>query len=362
MIRALIVDDEQLSLKRLKKQLEASGMAEVKGAFTNPLEALAFLGENKADAVFLDIEMPDMDGIELASRILDLQGNIAIVFVTAYNQYAVEAFRINALDYLLKPVPAERLNETLQRIMQEKKLPVSSDRVTVQCFGKFCVKAGVDEIRFRTEKAEELFAFLAGCRGQFVSRNKILDSLWEDFEGDRAVVNFNTTLYNVKKALIPYGIRISIRYDRGHYRLEVEGIACDYLQFCSFKETAGEADAKNILEYEETAALYTGEYLSGWDYGWVGEKRLLLEEQFVELLLGIARYYKGAGDYQKTAKWLKAGLQHTPFHRELNYALIEALLLSNERMHALKYFEIYRNGLLKKLKTEPDAAFKKLLK
>ena len=362
MIRVLIVDDEPPSLLRLKKQLGASGMAQVEGAFTDPLEALSFLDKNKADAVFLDIEMPDMDGMELASRILDLQGNIAVIFVTAYNQYAVEAFHLNALDYILKPVSADRLRETLCRIIDEKGIPVHSGPVTVRCFGKFCVKAHAEEIKFRTEKAEELLAFLIGCRGEFVSRSKILDSLWEDFEGDRAVVNFNTTLHNVKKALIPYGIHISILYDRGHYRLETGGMACDYLQFCSFKENAGEFDAKNILEYEKTASLYSGEYLSGWDYGWAGEKRLLLEEQFMELLLGTARYYKETEDYQKAVKWLKAGLKHAPLHRELNYRLIETLLLSNEHMQAMKYYGLYRSGLLKKLRTEPDEAFKKLLR
>jgi two-component system, LytTR family, response regulator len=361
LIRAVIVDDEPPSLKRLIKQLESSGMAKVEGAFTDPLEALAFLGENKLDAVFLDIEMPDMDGMELASRILDSQKNIAVVFVTAYNEYAVEAFRLNALDYFLKPVSADRLHETLCRIIDEKDILVQSVPVAVKCFGKFCVKAGVEEIKFRTEKAEQLLAYLIGYRGHFVSRSKIIDSLWEDFEGDRAIVNFNTTLHNVKKALLPYGIHISILYDRGHYRLETEGMACDYLQFCSHR-LAGEVDAKNILEYEETASLYSGEYLSGWDNSWVGEKRMFLEEQFMELLLGIARYYKEVEDYGKAAKWLKTGFKHAPLHRELNLQLIETLLLSNEQMQAFKYYDLYRTGILKKLKAEPDAAFEKLMK
>ncbi len=74
MIKVIIADDEPLSLDKLKKLLTNSGLAEVAGRFTEPLETLAFLEENKVDAVFLDIEMPDMDGIELSSRILDLQG------------------------------------------------------------------------------------------------------------------------------------------------------------------------------------------------------------------------------------------------------------------------------------------------
>ena len=94
------------------------------GCFTEPLAALELLKKNTVDAVFLDIEMPETDGLELAGRILDLQGKIAVVFVTAYNDYAVEAFRLNALDYLMKPAEEDRIRETLNRIIEEKHIPM----------------------------------------------------------------------------------------------------------------------------------------------------------------------------------------------------------------------------------------------
>jgi two-component SAPR family response regulator len=285
-----------------------------------------------------------------------------VVFVTAYNQYAVEAFRLNALDYLLKPVSAGRLLETLYRIMEEKAVPVPLGGVVVRCFGKFTVSAGMQEIRFRTEKAEELLAYLIDSRGCFVSRSKILDSLWEDFDGDRAIVHFNSTLHNVKKALLPYGIQISILYDRGSYQLDTESIDCDYLKFSAFEEKADMVKAENIQEYEKIAALYTGEYLTGWEFYWASGKRIQLEERFIGLLLEMARYYRDTGNYQKAVKWLKEGLNHSPLSRELNYRLIEALQLANEQMLAVKYFELYKNGLMKKLMLNPDSAFKKLLR
>lgn len=111
------------------------------GKFARPFAALEFLKENRADVIFLDIEMPDINGIELATRILDLQKNINIVFVTAYNQYAVEAFRLNALDYLMKPVSADRLKETLYRIM-ERKIPAPFGRLSIRCFGRFDASVG----------------------------------------------------------------------------------------------------------------------------------------------------------------------------------------------------------------------------
>lgn len=362
MIRTVIVDDEQPSLDKLEKLLRESGLAEVAGKFTEPVEALAFVGKNNVDAAFLDIEMPDVDGIELATRFLGLQGNMAVVFVTAYNQYAVEAFRLNALDYLMKPVAGERLRETLCRIGEKKNISaVDTEKLQVSCFGGFSVRAGDAEVKFRTEKAEELLAFLIDKRGGFVSRREILDSLWEDFDGDRALIHFNTTLHYVKKALLRYGIRLSPTYDRGGYRFDIESLDCDYLKFCTFAENTGAAAQENIPGYEAAAGLYAGEYLYGLEYGWVERKRLLLEEQYIALLLGIAGYYKAAGDCKKASKWLEAGLLREPLHRELNYRLVEVLLLANERMLASKHYELYRNGLRKRLSEEPDEAFNKLL-
>lgn len=300
--------------------------------------------------------------MRLASRILDLQKNSSIIFVTAYNQYAVEAFGLNALDYLLKPVSANRLGETLNRIAQH---PIGSrqiERLNICCFGGFSVKAGNEDIRFRTEKAEELFAFLIDQGGCFISREKIIDCLWEDFDGDRAVVHFNTTLYNVKKALLAFGIENPIQYERGCYRLNTNSFSCDYFKFCTFGKNAQAALKETVCEYEDTASFYTGEYLAGREYCWALGRRLSLEEQWVGLLLKISKYYKSTGNYPDALKWLKNGLLQEPLHRELNYQLIEILLMTYEHALAAKHYDLYKKGLLEKYGQSPDNAFKILMK
>lgn len=361
MQKVMIVDDEQPSLHKLEKLLKESGLVEVTGQFTNSLEALEFVKKSKLDAVFLDIEMPDIDGIELAGHILDIQPGAAIIFVTAYNQYAVEAFRLNALDYLLKPVTSDRLTETLCRIAEQRTVYELPYKLKVRCFGKFCISVGPEVIRFRTEKAEELMAFLIDCKGGYISRSKIVDSLWEDFDGDRAIINFNTTLYYVKKALISYGTNVSILYDRGSYQLDITGFDCDYIKFCTIVKKAMTTKECSISECEEAAALYQGEYLSGWNCAWAEVKRLLLLEQYIDLLLKIAKMYQNSGNYLKSIEWLKEGLLHEPLHRELNYRLIEALLLTHERVLAIRHYEVYKKELAKKLGRRPDDAFRNLM-
>ncbi|HEX7713280.1 MAG TPA: response regulator [Bacillota bacterium] len=361
MIKAIILDDEQPSVAKLERLLLESGLVEIVAKFTSPLAALEFIETNTIDAAFLDIEMPDMDGIELATRIIDLQEWIAVVFVTAYNQYAVEAFRLNALDYLMKPVTAERLQETLNRIAAVRELRVKPATVRVQCFGKFTVTSGVSEVKFRTEKAQELLAFLIDRSGEFAHRSEICDSLWEEYDGDRALIHFNTTLYYVKKALREQGVTVPIQHDRNSYRFDAAGFDCDYCRFREFAARSGNVNRSNLMEYEEIAGLYNGDYLSGMQFTWIERNRQMLKDQFIRLLIGMAEYFKTTGNHQKTVEWMKQGLVHEPLHRELNYRLIEALVLMNDLISANRYHDIYRNEIERKLRREPDDGFKKLL-
>jgi len=121
MLRAIIVDDEELSLKRLKKILSESGGIEICRTFLNPLEACEFLKTIPVDIVFLDISMPEINGIKLSRLMLELDDSIELVFVTGYDEYAVQAFDTGALDYLLKPVTPERLSKTLDKIRRRRR-------------------------------------------------------------------------------------------------------------------------------------------------------------------------------------------------------------------------------------------------
>src|SRR5580698_6722122 len=106
MIRAWLVDDEKLALTRLARMLRETGKVEIIGTSTDPQEALTSLDEAPVDALFLDIEMPGLNGFELLSRLVSPP---AVVFTTAYDQYAIKAFEANGIDYLLKPVTPEAL-------------------------------------------------------------------------------------------------------------------------------------------------------------------------------------------------------------------------------------------------------------
>ena len=118
-LRILLVDDEPLARDRLRVllgDLAVQRPTEVVGEAANGLEALAAIRQHSVDVVLADIRMPGMDGIELASHLGRLEKPPAVIFTTAYDNYAVQAFDLNAIDYLLKPVRAQRLLAALQKV------------------------------------------------------------------------------------------------------------------------------------------------------------------------------------------------------------------------------------------------------
>jgi len=117
-VRILIVDDEPLARERLIQLLEDIGDTEVAGSVANGKQALEWLSNNPADVVLLDIRMPVMDGLETAQHLRQMEHAPAVVFCTAFDEHALDAFDANAIDYVMKPVRGERLERSLLKAGQ----------------------------------------------------------------------------------------------------------------------------------------------------------------------------------------------------------------------------------------------------
>lgn len=124
-IRAIIVEDEEPAQKELKFMLEQTGRVEVIDCASNGIMALKKIKEEYPDVVFIDIQIPGMNGIEVANNIKNTECDSHVVFVTAYDKHAIEAFEMNAVDYVLKPYSEERINMTVDRI--EDRLEIKSE-------------------------------------------------------------------------------------------------------------------------------------------------------------------------------------------------------------------------------------------
>ena len=160
LLRVYLVDDESLALKRLTRLLRETRRVEIVGSTIHPAEAVRFLSENAVDALFLDIQMPGMTGFELLQR---LPKEPAVVFTTAFDRFALDAFEVNSIDYLLKPIEPERLEKALtklERLRGTRQASVEAEQLRALA-------------RELTRKFPERIASRMGERVFFVEMNKV---------------------------------------------------------------------------------------------------------------------------------------------------------------------------------------------
>ena len=264
-MRVICIDDERLLMEDTVAMCrELPGIDEVNG-FTSALDALEWLGSHRVDLALMDIDMPDMSGIELAIRIKDRSPDTAVIFMTGYAKYAVDAFKIRASGYLLKPVSKESLAEDIAYVYSTmKKQLLMIKQVSIRTFGTFEVYVGGQPVKFQMAKCKELLAYLIDKQGGSVTRAQLASILWEDRPYDRRLQKqLDVYIRSLRDTLKEYGIERIFVMTGGTLRIVPEEFDCDVYRFF-----AGDTDAINA---------YRGEYMSAYSWASLTEGRMYWE-------------------------------------------------------------------------------------
>lgn len=355
-LRAIAVDDEDISLNRICRLIRENPNLELVACYTDPQEALKNIAKDMADVAFLDIEMPNINGLELADRIANENHHAELIFVTAFDKYALQAFQAHAIGYLLKPVEQEQINEEVSRllhILNRPKVEKETQKLYLRCFGGFeCSLNNVDgeKILFRTAKALELIAYLHDKQGEFVSSDKIMEELWPHMDAKRAADNFHTTTYYVRKTLSENRLPDVMVYKRGGYALKIENVQSDLKEFLSCKQL------------ENSSKCYKGIYLEGKDYHWAVEKRLKLEMDFEYTQLNLAEKYAKDKKYSEALHVLRNLIVQIPFSEEANKKLMILYMETGQRHLAVKAYKTYAAILKKEYGVKPSDEIKNIFK
>ncbi|MBN2897305.1 MAG: response regulator [Clostridia bacterium] len=307
MLRAIIVDDEKMPIEQLSRAVAAFDYIEIIDKVTRPLMAIEVIKEKKPDIVFLDIEMPQINGLEFAQNLLDIDVELEIIFVTAYNHYALEAFEVSAIGYLLKPIRKDKLEKVLERVLKirgeniKDHISVQEDlSYSIQCLGRLdIIKHGEPlEITFRTAKAKELFAYYIHNRKRMISRDELLNMFWSDMSYERALANFNTTNYQLKRRILKSTEgRINIAYQSGYYRLVLESVVCDVDMIENQLFGNPLCFDQNQAMWLEVIERYGNTYFEGIDSVWVEDERYVLSQRYIIQLKKMIKHLYEMGDY-----------------------------------------------------------------
>lgn len=308
-MRVVLVDDEYLALQNLRMKLEEIGGAEIVGMYEDVDDFLESISEIRPDVVFLDVEMPKMNGFAVLDLILAQGLSPQIIFVTAYGQYAVKAFEIEATDYIVKPMDQDRLRQSLDRAARSiatlKKEEVHEPRnFKVSCFRRFSVVSGDADLStgWKTKKSEELLAYLACEKGSFVTKERIAEDLWPEADGDKSLSNLHVAYYYLKLQEKQKGVQLPVESQRGRMRFRVEEAWCDLVEFDRLREQGLDSAVQmetRISFLEQAAERYAGPLLADRFYNWGTPLQQKYEIQMEELLDLLIAYYRGKGDDRK---------------------------------------------------------------
>ncbi|OAB45947.1 response regulator [Paenibacillus glacialis] len=310
-MKVIIIDDEQLAVDYLERQLMKINNIEIIGKFIDPIAGRSEIFLKDVDLVFLDISLPEINGIELAEQILEKKPDLRIVFVTAYNEYAVKAFELNALDYIVKPIRADRLIKTINRISEHESKQDSAEMKTytmrMNIFRQVTVEASNGQfsvIQWRTTKSQELFLYLLQHRRQLVRKSVLIDLLWPEYEPDKVYSQLYTAIYHIRKTMARFGgENFQIINLMEGYILNIDHVLLDVEEWESQIESAPSLSFETIDQYMEIMKLYTGHYLQEYDYWWAENERQRLKQLWLSISYKIADLYENNNQLDKAIVW-----------------------------------------------------------
>ncbi len=250
-MKAICVDTDQAMLDQYAAMTKDVSVIESLDGFTDADQAYDWMKWHQIDIAFLDIEPEKIDGIELARKLRRLNGSIRIVFATAHEEYALEAFRVDAVGFLLKPFTREMLLHEIVKCMMVRDIP--QKRVKIQTIPSFVLYVDGEPVRFERSKPEELLALLVEKADAGLTPGEAIACLWPDRESSKnSMTLLRVTFHRLMSQLKSSGIDYIVGSENRKHFIRKEQVDCDVY---------------HILEGDVNALIpYDGEYLR--EYSW----------------------------------------------------------------------------------------------
>lgn len=338
MIRAIVVDDEMLAATEISTMVQETGYISITRTYDSPLKALDEIEKVQPQVAFVDIGMPEMEGMIFAEKALEKDPSIQIVFITAYNQYAVQAFELNALDYLLKPTSPQRVLKTVKKVAKAISLqPKSQGRLEIQCFGNLNVRVDGERVKWGRAKAEELFCYLLINHGQGVHKEVILDVLWPDYDVNKSLPILQTSICKLRNIFAPLKDKVKISYASNRYCLKITGAQCDLFIVNDVLKGAAAKVSQPMLE--RAAEIVAKGFVPEQGYLWASEKEEGMKTNICTILKIAANADIENGKWEQGIRKLRLYMEIVPFDEAVSNQLIECYSKINDGAGLVQFYQ-----------------------
>jgi two-component system LytT family response regulator len=362
-MRAMIVDDEPLSLDYFERLLAERPEVTLIGRYTDPRQALAGIAEEKPEVVFLDIEMPEINGISLAEKIQAFAPRTNIVFVTAYREYAIQAFELNAIDYLLKPIQKERLEKTLQRLTRNN--PESEEKIKQPTLEQICMLSSLRfqladvgnnqlEVKWRTAKAKELFAFLLHHRQKPIRKDHILDVIWAGNDPEKSVAQLYSAIYQLRKLTEKLALPLTINSHNNSYLLDLQGTPVDAVVWEQRLFASEPITKETIPQHLAVLEAYSGDYLAEHAYLWAEAERERLRALWLHHATKLGAYLKKTGETTAALAIYRMIQERYPYMEDTSFMLMQLYDRLGDRNSVIRCYKKLVAMLKEEYDTEPS--------
>ncbi len=368
-MNVILIDNDEPTLIILKRMLGKIDDVQVIGAFQNTENAEAFLKTNNVDIVFIDINMPGESGIDFAKRILRQMDSIETVFVTSYKEYALEAFGVYAFDYIVKPINHDRIYETIAKI-RGKKLHLKNAshdedkkyKLFIYCLGGLEIRSAIGEfIKLPSSKSKELLSYLLVNSEKPVCKWQVIEEVFPGMPEDNAEIYLNTTIYKLRKALQPYGLKNIIISANRVYKLETKDIYIDFIDF-EDRISLPINISRSMEEAVEIENMYTGDLFGTLGYLWALPEKERLATIYWNFAKELIRCFLEEKNYYLALKILKKLECIDELDEEINLLLMQVYASNKDKVNLTRQYKRYKDRLQKELNIKPDIRFIELYK
>lgn len=255
-MKIIVIDDEISALSTFLPNILDDPAIDCRMFMQNPLSALDYLQKTPVDAAFLDIKMPDVDGVDLAEKMLSIKPDLKIVFISAYAENEKEIcdkLKGKTVRFCHKPYR----KESILNLIAEFKAENSVKTCFLKTFDAFDLFVNGIAVDFSSSKAKELLALLTDAKGSFVTMDTVIGNLWPDKNAELAKRLYRDAVTRLRLTLKDAGVENLVSFERGRSVINTQNVKCD------------------MWDYVYNGGVFSGRYLPQYDWSVITESALI---------------------------------------------------------------------------------------